>query len=55
MSQRDRPSESRDRTWKPPRLTRLGNVHEWVLESNAFGKYGPAIDGMTSGNNEAMN
>ena len=54
MSSRDDTSRNCGREWKAPRLIRLGNVHEWVLEGGAKGKYGRNFDGGTSGQNEAM-
>lgn len=43
------------REWHRPRLEQVGNLREFVREGNSFGKSGPGADGMTSGNNEAMN
>lgn len=49
-----RQARPRKPDWRAPRLVELGNVHEWVLEGGAQGKYGFNLDGGTSGNNEAM-
>lgn len=46
--------QARKPEWRAPHLIELGNVHEWVLEGGAKGKYGFNLDGGTSGNNEAM-
>lgn len=58
MSKQQTASERHDAPrkpeWRAPRLVQLGNVHEWVLEGGAKGKYGANLDGGTSGNNEAM-
>lgn len=54
MSNHRETSRDSGREWRQPRLIKLGNVHEWVLEGGAKGKYGIVLDGSTSGNNEAM-